>query len=100
MGGDRVSDRQETTFTINHPAGLHLRPAALFVQTAARFQSQIKITNLSRGVSPEVNAKSMFGVMQSGVSQGHQIRVTATGPDATEAIAALKALVESGFEER
>ena len=89
----------ETTFTIDHPAGLHLRPAALFVQTAARFTSRVRLKNLSRANAPEVDAKSLFGIMQSGVSQGDQIRVYAEGPDESAAIAALQALVERNLDE-
>jgi phosphotransferase system HPr (HPr) family protein len=95
-----MSDTYEKILLIEHPAGLHLRPAALFVKTAARFQSQITLTNLSREGSPEANAKSMFGLMQSGVSQGHQVRVAASGSDATEALAALEELVRNNFEEQ
>ncbi len=89
----------ETILTIDHQAGLHLRPAALFVRTAKRFGSTIKLTNLSRENSAEVNGKSMLGLMQLGVSQGHQVRVRASGDDAAEAIAALEHLVHCNFEE-
>jgi phosphotransferase system HPr (HPr) family protein len=85
--------------TISHPAGLHLRPAALFVRTANRFTSHITLTNLSRDGSADVDAKSMLGVMQAAVSQGHQVRVQADGPDAADAVAALAALVELNFAE-
>jgi phosphocarrier protein HPr len=89
----------ELVLTISHPAGLHLRPAALFVRTASRFTSHITLTNLSRDGSADVDAKSMLGVMQAAVSQGHQVRVQAEGPDAADAVAALAALVESNFAE-
>lgn len=94
-----MSEAVESTLTIEHPAGLHLRPAALFVRTAARFQSQITITNLSRVGTPAADAKSMFGVMLIGVSQGHQVRLQANGGDAKLALAALRGLVERQFEE-
>ena len=90
---------QQARLTIAHPAGLHLRPAALFVQTAGRFASDIRARNLSRDNSPEVNAKSILGVMQVAVSQGDQLLVRASGADAVEAIAALTALVASNFGE-
>jgi len=91
--------RVETVLTIGHPAGLHLRPAALFVRTASHFQSQIRACNLSRANAPEVDAKSMLGIMQAAVAQGQRVRVQATGPDAAEAIAALERLVAAGFAE-
>ena len=76
-----------------------MRPAALFVRTAARFASQIRARNLSRDTSPEVDAKSIIGIMQAAVSQGDQLLVRAWGADAAEAIAALTALVDGNFEE-
>jgi phosphotransferase system HPr (HPr) family protein len=90
---------EERVLSIGHPAGLHLRPAALFVRTANRFASQIRLQNLSRDGSPAVDAKSMLGVMQAAVSQGHQVRVQAEGADAAEAVASLADLVDSNFAE-
>lgn len=94
-----MSETQERVLSINHPAGLHLRPAALFVKTAARFVSDIRLTNLDRSDNLEVDAKSMFGLMQLGVSQSHRVRVRATGDDAADALDALGRLVEQNFEE-
>jgi phosphotransferase system HPr (HPr) family protein len=94
---DADAGAAEARLTISHPAGLHLRPAALFVQTAGRFASDIRARNLSRDNSPEVNAKSILGIMQVAVSQGDQLLVRASGADAVEAIAALTALVASNF---
>lgn len=94
-----MNKAEEFVLTIEHPAGLHLRPAALFVKTAARFQSQITITNLSRAGTPAADAKSMFGVILAGVSQGHRVRLQATGDDASAAIAALRDLIDHQFED-
>lgn len=87
----------ETTITVHHAAGLHLRPAGLFVQTAARFNSTILITNLDRAGSPTVNAKTLMQVMKLGVAQGHRMHISAEGDDADAALAALEQLVASGF---
>lgn len=86
------------TITINHPVGLHARPAAKFVQTAARFQSRIEATNLTRGNGP-VNAKSVLKILTLAVQQGHAIHLQADGPDADAALAALRELVERNFGE-
>ncbi len=88
----------EITLTIVNEIGLHARPAALFVQTASRFQSDIRVRNLTAG-SSAVSAKSMFGVLSLGAQKGHQVAISAEGPDATEALEALRQLVESGFGE-
>lgn len=88
----------ETVLTIPNKIGLHARPAALFVQTAGRFQSAITVRNLTRG-SLTVDAKSIFSVLGIGAQYNHQIAIAANGPDATEALAALSQLVGDGFGE-
>lgn len=85
-------------FQIEHEAGLHLRPAALFVQTAAAFEADIQVRNVTRD-TPFKNAKSALELMMLGVSQGHVIALEADGEDAEEALEALRTLAESNFEE-
>jgi len=88
----------EIILTIVNEVGLHARPAALFVQTAASFQSAITVRNLTRD-TPAVDAKSMFGVLSIGAQLNHQIAVAAEGSDADEALATIGQLVKSGFGE-
>ena len=84
---------------IRHPAGLHARPAAKFVQTAAKFPGcSIKITNLEKQ-KPYVDAKSIISVLTLEIGQGNRIRVTADGEKAAEALQALQALIETNFGE-
>ena len=83
---------------ITHPTGLHARPASLFVQTANKFSSEIKVKNLTEDSEPS-NAKSILGVLTLGVMQDHEIEINASGEDSDEAISALKALVEDNFGE-
>jgi phosphotransferase system HPr (HPr) family protein len=97
---DASAPEEQARLTIAHPAGLHLRPAALFVRTAGRFASEIRVRNLSRENSPEVDAKSILGVMQAAVSQGDVLLVRARGADAADAIAALVALVDGNFGDK
>ncbi|WP_016874539.1 phosphoenolpyruvate--protein phosphotransferase [Chlorogloeopsis fritschii PCC 9212] len=89
---------REIHLTVHNRLGLHARPAAKFVACATRFQSQIQVCNLTKG-SGFVRADSINQVTMLGVRQGHEIAITATGADADEALAALKALVESHFGE-
>ena len=84
----------EITLTVRHEAGLHARPASLFVQTARQFDSDIKVSHDER----EANAKSILNVLTLGAAQGAVITVCAEGGDADEALEALKTLVESNFE--
>jgi phosphocarrier protein len=89
----------EATRTINHPVGLHARPAALFYRTRRTFQSRVTIQNLSRPETTEVEV-STINLMKIGVQQGHEVRLRANGPDEAEAIAALCKLIEENFGER
>lgn len=85
-------------FIIENKVGLHARPAALFVQTAARFKSKIKVRNTTRGTS-FMDAKSILSVMGLGVAQGHEIEVTAEGEDEQTALETIAQLIESDFAE-
>jgi phosphotransferase system HPr (HPr) family protein len=80
--------------TINHTAGLHARPASLFVQTANKFSSEIIVSYSGKNV----NAKSILGVLTLGAQQGAVISIRVSGADAEEALGALKELVENNFQ--
>lgn len=75
--------------------GLHARAAARFVQTAARFAAQIRVSRGDR----TVDGKSLMGVLLLAASQGSTLRIDAEGPDADAALEALATLVASGFGE-
>lgn len=94
-----MATTSEATLVIDNPSGLHLRPAARFVRTTSGFKSTIHVQNLERAELPEVDAKSMFGIMRIGVRQGDRIKVRAEGDDAEAAIAALRSLIAGGLEE-
>lgn len=81
---------------VTHPAGLHARPAAKFVQTAKSFPCEIFISNLENS-KPPANAKSIINVLSLEVSQGHRVRVQARGERAGEALTALRHLIEDNF---
>ena len=95
-------DSQKTTqiqLTVQNRLGIHARPAAKFVATAAQFQSPITLQNLTQNSNP-VNAKSINQVITLGILQGHQIAITAVGEDAQAAIVTLQQLVEDNFGEK
>ena len=75
--------------------GMHARAAARFVHLATRFESQIKVARDSR----EMDGKSIMGLLLLAAARGTRMTITADGVDEAEAIAALSALVESGFGE-
>ncbi len=97
---DYASKKEEGTLerplTITNKVGLHARPAALFVQTAARFKDT-RVEVLKDGVPRD--AKSILSVLSLGVTQGTTIVVRAEGPHAGDAIAALSDLVDRDFNE-
>jgi phosphotransferase system HPr (HPr) family protein len=88
----------ETTIQVKHKVGLHARPAALFVQTAAKFASNIKVKNLTANGN-FVDAKSIIMVLTLGVMRDHEVVIQTEGADADTALDALKSLVESNFGE-
>ncbi|HZU19053.1 MAG TPA: HPr family phosphocarrier protein [Candidatus Dormibacteraeota bacterium] len=90
--------RARAELTVEHEHGLHLRPAADFVRLAARYRAEVRVGNLTRGGNRRANARSLLEVTALGVDRGHRILLEAEGEDAEEAVAALRRLVESGFE--
>ena len=86
---------REVTLTIRNPVGLHARPAALFVQTASKYDSSVWAIRDGR----EANAKSILSVLALGAEQGAVLTVRADGEDEAEAVEALKELVENNFGE-
>ena len=82
--------------TVALPAGvaLHARPAAAFVKTALRFRSRMTVA-LDGKVA---DAKSILAVLALGAVGGTELRITAEGEDAPDALAALSSCV-SGLVE-
>ena len=80
---------------IQNRLGVHARPAALLVKEAARFRSEVFLSK--NGL--EVNGKSIMGVMMLAAERGSEIEIRVEGEDAAEALAALLALIDSGFGE-
>lgn len=85
----------EKTIEITNPTGLHARPAALFVQTAGKFTSNIWI----KVGDKKVNAKSIMGLISLAVSKGTVVTIIADGEDEEVAINEIVDLVTSGFGE-
>jgi len=75
--------------------GLHARASAKFVQTVEKFDADVRVM---RG-GETVGGTSIMGLMMLAAAPGTTITVEATGPEATEVIDALTALVDSRFGE-
>ncbi|MFC3024882.1 fused PTS fructose transporter subunit IIA/HPr protein [Vibrio zhugei] len=102
LSGEEVSsassDDNTQVFTIKNSHGLHARPGAMLVAEAKKFDATIKVVNLD-GDGRSVNAKSLMKVIALGVKKGHQLQFTAEGADASEALAAIGAAIDSGLGE-
>ena len=76
--------------------GMHARAAAKFVKLASQFKSAIYVQKGEHNV----NGKSIMGILMLAASMGANIKITAEGADATDAINALSKLIEDGFGEK
>lgn len=83
------------TLRITNSRGLHARAAAKLVTLAERFSACLNVTRDGQTVP----ACSIMGLMLLGAGQGSEITIEADGWDAKEAIEAVTALIEAGFNE-
>ena len=81
---------------VNNKRGLHARAAAKFVMLAEKFDASVEVIRDGQAVP----ARSIMGLMMLGAGKGAEIELRADGWDAREALDALAALVESGFDEQ
>lgn len=88
-------ESQEVTVEIQNKLGLHARSAALFVQLASKFRSDIYVEK--DGL--RVNGKSIMGLMMLAANEGSRLRIIAAGIDALEATRQLKSLIVNKFGE-
>ena len=81
--------------TVVNTLGMHARAAAKFVHLATQFQSHVRVARDAR----EMDGKSIMGILLLAAARGSTITISAQGADEQAAIAALVALVQSGFGE-
>ena len=86
--------RQQEVEIINR-LGLHARAAAKLTQLAAKYQCAVSVARNGR----KVNAKSIMGVMMLAAGKGSRIVLETDGPDETEALDAIVALIGDYFGE-
>ena len=87
--------RFEREVQIVNRAGMHARPAAVFVKLAGTFTARITVEK--DGL--QVNGKSIMGVLMLAAEHGSHVRLAADGADAGDAVDALAELIGRGFEE-
>lgn len=93
LGDKKIMQTQE--ITIVNKLGLHARASAKLTKLAGSFQCDVWMTKGQR----RVNAKSIMGVMMLAAGLGSQVVLETDGPQETEALQALVALIEDKFGE-
>ena len=81
----------ERTVTIKNKQGLHARPAAMFVQIANKYNSEIMIVKGRQ----KVNGKSIMGIMMLAAGAGSRVTIIANGDDADAAASELERLLQT-----
>jgi phosphocarrier protein len=81
---------REIEIEIKNADGLHMRPAMQFVDVANRFESDITVSNNENNV----DGKSIMQMSMLAATCGTKLKIKAEGPDAQQAIDALRELVE------
>ena len=82
-------------FTINNKLGIHARPAAQFVKTANKFDSEITVEKDGE----EIDGKSIMGLMMLAAGHGSVLTITTEGAQEKECMAAIGDLISRNFEE-
>ena len=95
MSGGMVEQAIECRVVVNSPNGLHMRPADMVARLANQFQSKVEVVRLGQ----VVDGKSILGLLTLGATEGTELLLRATGPDAQQAVGMLADLFEQGFFE-
>ena len=90
-----AGEPREVKVLIRNRKGLHARASAKFVKCAEAYDAEVTVTRDGNSVG----GTSIMGLMMLAAGPGTEIHMRATGPDASAAIEALRALVEDGFGE-
>ncbi|HGY92909.1 MAG TPA: HPr family phosphocarrier protein [Planctomycetes bacterium] len=92
-----MSQVVEEKVVVPNPQGIHARPSAMIVKTAAGFDATLHIENPAEDVCAD--ASSIMEVMTLVATQGTELHITGEGPEAAEGVRALTALIRRGFDE-
>lgn len=89
-----MAEKITREFTLLNKYGMHVRPAGLFAKTASKFDAEIEVEKDGNVVS----GKSIMALMTLEAVNGTVLKVSATGPQANEALDELEALVARKFD--
>jgi phosphoenolpyruvate-protein phosphotransferase/dihydroxyacetone kinase phosphotransfer subunit len=94
-GESEAGTEVRAELSVRNEIGLHARPAARFVQIARGFDAEVRVAK--RGGGAPVSAISLTNLVALGARRGDTLVLTARGPQAAGAVAALTALADDGF---
>ena len=89
-----MAEKITREFKLLNKYGMHVRPAGLFAKTASKFDAEIEVEKDGNVVS----GKSIMALMTLEAVNGTVLKVTASGPQANEALDELEALVARRFD--
>ncbi len=92
-----MPDRSSVIVVIANRLGLHARPAMTFVERAMAFDCDVRVRRADQDEC--VDGKSIMQMMMLAATMGTPIEIVCEGPQSDAASAALRALVESKFDE-
>jgi phosphocarrier protein len=92
---DNHDDRAEAVVKIANRRGLHARASAKFCAVAASWDAEVRVAKDEFSVG----GKSIMGLLMLGAGQGSEIKISASGPQAREAVDTLARLVTEKFGE-
>lgn len=96
LGDDASVNSVSATVRLVNRNGLHARPAHLFVQVANGFSAEVRV---AKGDGDAVDGKSIMSMMTLAAPHGAELVIHSSGSDAADQVAALRKLVEDGFDE-
>ena len=89
-----MAEKITREFTLQNRYGMHVRPAGLFAKVASRFDADVEVEKDGNVVS----GKSIMALMTLEATHGAVLTVTASGPQATEVLDELEAVIARKFD--
>lgn len=89
-----MAEKITREMTLQNRYGMHVRPAGLFAKTASKYDAEIQVENDGNVVS----GKSIMALMTLEAVCGSVLKISASGPQAEEALDDLAALVQRKFD--
>ena len=89
-----MAEKMIRELTLVNKYGMHVRPAGLFAKVASRFDADVEVEKDGNIVS----GKSIMALMTLEATNGTVLKVSASGPQAKEALDNLEDLVARKFD--